>query len=79
MDSEPLTESDSVAAVLGDHEMIFDQQTHAAKLIDRDQLHPGSTFIGPALVVEYSTTTVVPPGIRCRIDGHRNLLMEIAP
>ncbi len=79
MESEPLTESDSAAAVLGDHEMVFDQQTHAAKLIDRDQLHPGSTFVGPALVVEYSTTTVVPPGVRCRVDGHRNLLMEIAP
>ncbi len=79
MESEPLTESDSTAAVLGEHEMVFDQQTHAARLIDRDQLHPGSTFIGPALVVEYSTTTVVPPDIRCRIDGHRNLIMEIAP
>ena len=78
LDSEPLTTSDDAAAVLGDHEMVFEQQPHAAKLIDRDQLHPGSTFAGPALVVEYSTTTVVPPGVRCHIDGHRNLIMEIA-
>ena len=79
LESEPLTESDSAVAVLGDHQMVFDQQPLAATLIDRDRLHPGSTFIGPALVVEYSTTTVVPPGVRCHIDGHRNLIMEIAP
>jgi N-methylhydantoinase A len=79
LESEPLTESDSAEAVLADHTMVFDQRPHVAKLIDRDRLHPGSTFIGPALVVEYSTTTVVPPDIRCHVDGHRNLIMELVP
>ena len=79
MEKEALTESSSAAASLAEHKMIFDQQSHTATLIDRDQLHPGSKFSGPALVVEYSTTTVVPPGIRCHIDSQRNLVMEITP
>jgi len=27
-------------------------------------------------VVEYSTTTLVPPGARCRVDGWHNLVLE---
>ncbi|HJO05203.1 MAG TPA: hydantoinase/oxoprolinase family protein [Acidobacteriota bacterium] len=79
MDDEPLTEPDSAAAIVGDHEMVFDQELHKATLIDRNRLHPGGAFTGPALVVEYSTTTVVPPGVGCHIDGQRNLVMEINP
>ncbi len=79
LESRRLTESDLGAAVLGDHEMIFDQEPCRARLIDRDQLQPGSSFEGPALVVEYSTTTVVPPDASCHIDGYRNLIMEATP
>ncbi len=79
LESQPLTESDLGVAVLGDHEMVFDREPHRARLIDRDQLQPGSSFDGPALVVEYSTTTVVPPDASCRIDRYRNLIMETTP
>jgi N-methylhydantoinase A len=44
--------------------------------VDRTLLAPGSTFNGPALVVEYSTTTVVPPGYSARMDAFGNLILE---
>ena len=48
----------------------------AAKLLDREALRPGNQFSGPALVTEYSTTTVVPAGFTCRVDEWFNLLLE---
>jgi N-methylhydantoinase A len=31
---------------------------------------------GPLLIDEYDSTTVVPPGMRARLDGHQNILLE---
>jgi len=42
---------------------------------DRASLAPGCEFQGPAVVVEYSSTTVVPPDYRCRVDGEGDLLL----
>ncbi len=39
----------------------------------RDGLAPGMRFAGPALVVEYSSTTLVPPGWRAHVDADRHL------
>lgn len=44
-------------------------------LYDRTKLEPGDEFRGPAIVVEYSSTTVVPPDFRCRVDHDRNLIL----
>jgi N-methylhydantoinase A len=67
---------DPSAARLGDCRMVFDGVEHTASLIDRPALHPGNAFAGPALVVEYSTTTVVPPDYGCAVDRFDNLVME---
>src|SRR5262249_21649655 len=40
---------------------------------DREGLPPGTSLIGPALIVEYSSTIFVPPGWRGRVDGARHL------
>ena len=40
---------------------------------DRDALAPGDRIDGPALVVEYSSTTLVPPDWRGVVDRDRNL------
>jgi N-methylhydantoinase A len=42
---------------------------------DRDRLRPGTEFTGPAVVLEYSSTTVVPPDYGWRVDGMRNLIL----
>lgn len=67
---------DASQAVLGDHEMVFFSENLPAKLVARSKLSPGNRFAGPALVVEYSTTTVVPPDFHCRVDRWNNLILE---
>lgn len=44
----------------------------------RELLRPGNRFRGPALVVEYSATTVVLPGSRAKVDGWGNLIIEVS-
>jgi N-methylhydantoinase A len=44
----------------------------------RADLVPGTAFDGPAIVQQSDTTTVVEPGMRVRVDGHGNLLVELA-
>jgi N-methylhydantoinase A len=41
----------------------------------RADLGPGARFSGPAVIVEYSSTTVVPPDFDCRVDGSGNLAL----
>ncbi len=43
---------------------------------DRDRLTPGTRFLGPAVVSEFSSTTVVPPEFKCRVDPYENLILE---
>jgi N-methylhydantoinase A len=43
---------------------------------DRDTLAPGMHLRGPALVVEYSSTTFLPPGWQGRVDAERHLHLE---
>jgi N-methylhydantoinase A len=56
--------------------MVVDGSTTTIPLYDRERLEPGHLFSGPALVVEYSTTTVVPPDCACRMDDAGNLILE---
>ena len=67
---------DASPAILGPHRVVYDGVEHEGLLIDRDQLRPGHAFEGPAVVVEYSTTTLVPPETRCRVDEWGNLVLE---
>ena len=49
-----------------------------ADLVDRASLRVGHAFDGPAIVVELSSTTWVPSGVRCRVDELGNLLIDTA-
>jgi N-methylhydantoinase A len=44
---------------------------------ERSDLSPGQFLKGPAVVTEYSATTVVPPGKRFCVDRVANLVIEI--
>lgn len=47
-------------------------------LHDRQALGPGSTFHGPAVVVQEDTTFAIPAGAQARVDRHLNLLLTFA-
>jgi N-methylhydantoinase A len=40
-----------------------------ARLYERERLRAGQEFSGPAVVAEYSATSLVPPGWRARVDA----------
>jgi N-methylhydantoinase A len=45
-------------------------------IVERDTLAPGRHLRGPAIVDEWTMTTVVPPGWNCRCDDYGNLILE---
>ena len=46
-----------------------------ATVYERDTLPLGATFEGPAIVEQFDSTTVLPPGWRGKIDGYKNLFL----
>jgi N-methylhydantoinase A len=54
----------------------FGGRFHSTSLYDRERLEPGARFAGPAVVVEYSSTTVVPPDFSCEVDKCLNLILR---
>jgi N-methylhydantoinase A len=68
--------ADASGAVLEEHEVVFSGKPVATKLYDRSKLAPGMTFEGPAIVVEFDSTTVVLPGYTARIDANFNILID---
>lgn len=47
------------------------------KVIDRYAMPPGEVFVGPAMVEERESTTVVLPGDTATISAHGNLIIDI--
>jgi N-methylhydantoinase A len=45
-------------------------------IFDRDSLAPGQRIEGPAIVEEWTTTTIVPPGMGCEVDRFGNLVLK---
>jgi len=54
----------------------WDGRTLRARLWDRHALAPGFVLRGPAVIAEFSATTVVPPGWRARVDRTRHLVVS---
>lgn len=48
----------------------------ATEIVVRDSLAPGQEVHGPAIIDEWTTTTIVPPGWTCTCDGYGNLVLE---
>ena len=60
-------------------QVIFDGNSLSAAIYDRESLNPAHRYKGPAIVTEYSATTVVPPGMKFFVDGAGALVIETAP
>jgi len=44
---------------------------------DRVLLRHGAELAGPAVIEQMDTTTVLLPGDHCRVDAHRNLVIDV--
>jgi N-methylhydantoinase A len=46
-------------------------------MYERDGLRPARRYAGPAIVTEYSATTVIPPEASFRVDRAGNLQIDL--
>lgn len=54
----------------------FEGKRRLTRFYDRGRLRPGTRIKAPAVITEYSATTLIPPGFRGRVDRWRNLILE---
>jgi N-methylhydantoinase A len=79
----PATGLDPKAAHIGYKQVHFadDESSPAARpifaaLYARERLAPGNIVVGPSVIFQLDTTTVIPPGWAASVDGWGNLVME---
>ncbi|MDR5701136.1 hydantoinase/oxoprolinase family protein [Agromyces aerolatus] len=56
-------------------QVVFDGEAVDTIVTERDDLGAGHEFTGPAIVIEATATTVVPPGFTVRVDAHGSLVI----
>jgi N-methylhydantoinase A len=64
------------AALMDPRRAWFRGRAFEAPLYRRESLRAGNRFRGPAVVTEYSATTLVPPAWGARVDAYENLILE---
>jgi N-methylhydantoinase A len=55
----------------------FDAGPREVGVYRREELTAGASLASPCVVTEYSSTTLVPPGARARVDRSLNLIIEL--
>jgi N-methylhydantoinase A len=60
-----------------EEKVIFEGKSFPTKLYSRDELRPAKRYPGPAIITEYSATTVIPPGKQFHLDRASNLIVTI--
>jgi len=66
-------------AVRETREVIYDGETHEARIYDGTRLPVGASFPGPAVIEGAQSTTVLPPSQRITVDEYGTLLIEVFP
>ena len=72
-EKQPGKHTDPCTAIVKQKPVWFDRKFIPTSFYERQRLGHGMKLKGPAIIVEYSSTTVVPPDFSCRVDEHLNL------
>ncbi len=73
----PLESKDPpLEAILRERQLTFNDQTFTTRFYLREGLRPGNQISGPAIILEYSSTTLIPPDFTARIDEWKNVVIE---
>jgi N-methylhydantoinase A len=64
--------------LLGERGVVFAGTEHPTPVLLRERLEAGHAYVGPVVIEEQSSTTVVPPGYEARLDGIGNILITKA-
>ena len=74
---QPLVPGDGSAALVSSRSVFFDGRPHPTRIYERDRLHAGDAFSGPAIISEYSSATILPPGDHLHVDVWGNIVIEV--
>lgn len=77
VEREPARKSSSRVTPVERAPVSFDTKTVATPVFERETLIPGQAMSGPAVITEYSATTVIPPGKKFWVDASENLVIKI--
>jgi N-methylhydantoinase A len=69
---------DGSAACYAERPVLFADGLLPTRHYKREGLAPGDAIHGPAMITEYTSATVVPPGCCAQVDGFGNLVISIA-
>jgi N-methylhydantoinase A len=70
-------QGDGAQALTGHRPVQFHGEPHRTRIYDRQALLPGDSFAGPAIITEYSSATILPPGDHLHVDALDNLIIEV--
>ena len=74
--SHPAEGQDPGRALLGRRQAIFDGHPQQTPLYDREGLRSGNRIPGPALILQYDSTVLLPPAWAAEVDGVLNLVIS---
>ncbi len=63
-------------AILNEKKAIFFGKSYSVPIIKRKALLPGNNIKGPAIIVEYSSTIVIPPFSNAYVDRYKNIIIS---
>lgn len=64
-------------AVVAQRPVYFDGEFIPSPVVDRTLLRPGNRLIGPAVIEQLDSTTVLPPNHELAVDGYENLVVQV--
>ena len=69
---------DASGAVISHRRVYFAEVCDAVecRIYNREALQAGNQILGPAVVEEYDSTTVIPPDFEARVDAQGNLVLR---
>ncbi|MCY4568976.1 MAG: hydantoinase/oxoprolinase family protein, partial [Candidatus Poribacteria bacterium] len=73
--SVPLADTDASEAFTVQSPVIFEGEALPTDFYRREALRPGNQIAGPAIVTEFSATTVIPPNFSAVVDVYQNLIL----
>ena len=71
----PLADADISDAFTSQSPVVFEGEALRTDFYRREVLRPGNQIAGPAVITEFSATTVIPPNFAAVVDAYQNLIL----
>jgi N-methylhydantoinase A len=74
----PLEPASDLAYPLETRKIVFEKREYDTPVVRRDVLKPGMVVDGPAVILEQTATTVLPPGTTTTVEPYGSLIVHVA-